>query len=55
MNGGSERLPSEGSEHCSGRPPQERPFLILVVGYPAASATLPAITKRPLEDIATFI
>ncbi|HZB87120.1 MAG TPA: nitroreductase family protein [Terracidiphilus sp.] len=38
-----------------GRPPQERPFLILVVGYPAESATVPAIAKRPLEDIATFI
>lgn len=38
-----------------GRPPQERPFLILVAGYPAESATVPAITKRPLEDIATFI
>ena len=38
-----------------GRPPQERPFLILVVGYPAKSATVPAITKRPLEDIATFM
>jgi nitroreductase len=37
------------------RPPQERPFLILVVGYPAESATVPAITKLPLEDIATFI
>lgn len=38
-----------------GRPAQERPFLILVVGYPAESATVPAITKRSLEDIATFI
>ena len=38
-----------------GRPPQERPFLILVVGYPAESATVPAISKLPLKDIATFI
>jgi nitroreductase len=38
-----------------GRPPQERPFLILVAGYPAEFATVPAITKQPLEDIATFI
>jgi hypothetical protein len=37
------------------RPPQERPFLVLVVGYPAESATVPVITKRPLEEIATFI
>jgi len=38
-----------------GRPSQERPFLILVAGYPAESATVPAITKRSLEDIATFV
>lgn len=38
-----------------GRPPHERPFLILVAGYPAEDATVPAITKKPLEQIATFI
>ena len=38
-----------------GRPAHERPFLILVVGYPADGATVPAITKKPLEQIATFI
>jgi nitroreductase len=38
-----------------GRPTQERPFLILVVGYPAENAMVPAITKRPLEEIATFL
>lgn len=38
-----------------GRPASERPFLILVVGYPAAGATVPAITKKPLEEIATFL
>ncbi len=37
------------------RPPNERPFLLLVVGYPAVGATVPAITKKPLEEIATFI
>jgi nitroreductase len=36
-------------------PTHERPFLILVVGYPAAGATVPAITKKPLDQIATFI
>lgn len=36
------------------RPANERPFLLLVVGYPAADATVPAITKKPLEAIATF-
>jgi nitroreductase len=38
-----------------GRPSHERPFLILVVGYPAEGATVPAITKKPLEDFATFL
>jgi nitroreductase len=38
-----------------GRPVNERPFLILVVGYPAEGATVPAITKKPLEQIATFV
>lgn len=38
-----------------GRPVQERPFLILVVGYPAESARVPTLTKRSLEEIATFL
>ncbi len=38
-----------------GRPVQERPFLILVVGYPAKNSTVPDITKKPLDEIATFI
>lgn len=37
-----------------GRPARERPFLILVVGYPAAGALVPDITKKALADIATF-
>jgi len=38
-----------------GRPAHERPFLILVVGYPAEGAQVPAISKKPLEEIATFV
>lgn len=38
-----------------GRPPNERPFLILVAGYPADDARVPRITKKPLDDIATFV
>jgi nitroreductase len=38
-----------------GRPAQERAFLILVIGYPAEDATVPVITKRPLDQIATFV
>lgn len=38
-----------------GRPSNERPFLLLVVGYPAEGACVPAIRKKPLADIAVFI
>lgn len=38
-----------------GRPSNERPFLILVVGFPTDSCQVPDITKKPLEDIATFL
>lgn len=36
-------------------PPDEKPFLILVVGYPAEEAQVPDIQKKSLEEIATFI
>jgi iodotyrosine deiodinase len=38
-----------------GRPSQERPFLILVVGYPGEDAAVPNIAKKTLEEIATFV
>ena len=38
-----------------GRPANERPYLILVTGYPAEDAQVPAITKKPLGEIATFL
>jgi iodotyrosine deiodinase len=38
-----------------GRPENERPFLVLVVGYPAPDATVPQIGKKSLDEIATFI
>ena len=37
-----------------GRPSSEKPFLLLVVGYPAEGAQVPEITKKSLETIATF-
>ena len=37
------------------RPTNERPFLILVVGYPAADATVPKLRRKSLDEIATFI
>ena len=38
-----------------GRPENERPFLVLVVGYPEDGATVPDIDKKPLADIAVFV
>jgi nitroreductase len=38
-----------------GRPANERPFLILVVGYPAPEARVPDIRKKTLDEIATFL
>jgi len=38
-----------------GRPDNERPILLLVVGYPMAGATVPDIKKKPLQEIASFV
>lgn len=38
-----------------GRPARERPFLLLVAGYPAADAEVPDISRKGLGDIATFL
>ena len=37
-----------------GRPPEERPFLLLVTGYPAPDARVPGILRKELEEIASF-
>jgi nitroreductase len=37
------------------RPDTERPFILVVTGYPAEGATVPDIGKEPLERIATFM
>ncbi|MEJ2127948.1 MAG: nitroreductase family protein [Woeseiaceae bacterium] len=37
------------------RPKSERPFLLLVAGYPADDAEVPDITRKPLEDFTSFI
>ncbi len=39
------------------RPTHERPFLLLVVGYPAEDAQVPvhAMNKKPLQEIVTFV
>ena len=38
-----------------GRPKNERPFLLLVTGYPAEDATVPDIDRKPLEKFASFV
>jgi nitroreductase len=38
-----------------GRPKNERPFLLLVTGYPAAGARVPDIGRKPLEDFVSFV
>lgn len=38
-----------------GRPRNEMPFLLLVVGHPADGCQVPDIERLPLKDIATFL
>jgi len=44
------------TEICE-RPDTEKPFVLMVVGYPAEGATVPAhaLDKKALSDISTFI
>jgi nitroreductase len=37
-----------------GRPPRDKPMMLVVTGHPAADARVPAITRKPLDEIATF-
>ena len=37
------------------RPEHEAPYLILVVGYPAEDATVPAISRKSMDVISTFV
>jgi iodotyrosine deiodinase len=40
-----------------GRPSSEKPYLLLVAGFPAADATVPAhaLVKKPLQDISSWL
>lgn len=38
-----------------GRPEHERAFLLLVTGYPEEDALVPAITKKPLDEIVSWV
>ena len=37
------------------RPKNERPFLLLVTGYPADGAEVPDIKRKPLDDFVSFV
>ena len=37
------------------RPASEKPFMILVTGYPAEDAVVPDIRRKPFSEIATFV
>ena len=34
-----------------GRPPNERPFCVIPVGYPADACTVPDLSRKPLDEI----
>ena len=36
------------------RPDNERPFLLIPVGYPADSVEVPDLTRKPLSEIAIY-
>jgi iodotyrosine deiodinase len=36
------------------RPKDERPYMLIVTGYPAENAMVPVITKKPLDRISSF-
>jgi len=38
-----------------GRPAEEKPFLLIPVGYPAPGARIPDIARKPLEEILTLV
>lgn len=49
--------PMDFLNDVAGRPTSERPYVLLVTGYPAEGATIPvhATLKKPLEAICTFL
>lgn len=38
-----------------GRPKDERAYMVIVAGYPEEGARVPTITKKSLDEIATFV
>ena len=42
-------------QNALGRPVNERPFLLLVVGYPAEDAVVSNITRKPFDQVVTQV
>lgn len=42
------------NEIC-GRPESEKAYILLVAGYPAADCTVPAITKKTLDEVSVWL
>ncbi len=38
-----------------GRPPNERPYILFPVGYPAAEATVPDLRRKGLDEVAVWV
>jgi nitroreductase len=38
-----------------GRPPNEKPFVLFPVGYPAPDCVVPDLVRKPLEGVAVFL
>lgn len=38
-----------------GRPPEERPYLLIPVGFPAADCEVPDLRRKSLDEIAVFL
>jgi nitroreductase len=36
------------------RPPSERPVMLIVTGFPAADASVPRISRKPLAEVVTY-
>ena len=38
-----------------GRPPNEKPVMLIVTGFPAPDARVPKLARKPLDEIASFV
>jgi iodotyrosine deiodinase len=38
-----------------GRPDNERPFVLLPIGYPATDAVVPVLRRKPLDEVAIWL